>query len=151
MRWTPPARPVVLKSQRRFPLTDTGLAERFATQHGENARYCHTWGKWLHWDGTRWKIDDAGAIDQLGKLTVRSLLKEAADESDDDRRKALAKFAAATSPSPAVTRCCGWRGASRQSRFFPTLWTATPGGSIVRTEPSIYGRVSFARTDAMIA
>ncbi len=80
-------------SKRRFPSTDTGLAERFAAQHGNTARYCHPWGKWLTWDGTRWKIDEAGAIDQLGKLTVRSLLREAADEADDVARTALAKFA----------------------------------------------------------
>ena len=67
-----------------FPLTDTGLAERFALQHGDDVRYCHAWGKWLVWDGTRWKIDDGGMVDQLGKQTVRSILREAADEPDDD-------------------------------------------------------------------
>jgi putative DNA primase/helicase len=79
----------------RFPLTDTGLAERFALQHGEAVRYCHLWGKYLCWDGTRWKIDDQGAVDQLAKQTARSILREAADEPGDDRRKALTKFAAA--------------------------------------------------------
>ena len=76
-----------------FPLTDTGLAERFALQHGDNVRYCHQWAKWLAWDGTRWKIDDQGAVDQLAKQTARSILREAADERDDDRREALVNFA----------------------------------------------------------
>ena len=30
-----------------FPLTDTGLAERFALQHGDTVRYCHAWAKFL--------------------------------------------------------------------------------------------------------
>jgi putative DNA primase/helicase len=76
-----------------FPLTDTGLAERFALQHGDDVRFCFAWGKWLVWDNTRWKIDDGGTVEQLGKRTVRSIFGEAADEPDDARRKALAAFA----------------------------------------------------------
>jgi putative DNA primase/helicase len=76
-----------------FPLTDTGLAERFALQHGDDIRFCFAWGKWLVWDNTRWKIDDGGMVEQLGKRTVRSIFREAADEPDDARRKALASFA----------------------------------------------------------
>ena len=29
---------------------DITAAERFISQHGENVRYCHEWGKWLIWD-----------------------------------------------------------------------------------------------------
>jgi putative DNA primase/helicase len=79
-----------------FPLTDTGNAERFALQHGDDVRYCFAWGKWLCWDSTRWKIDNGGMVEQLGKQTVRSILHEAADEPDDDRREAIAKFAHAS-------------------------------------------------------
>ena len=78
---------------KHFPHTDTGLAERFALQHGDDVRYCHLWGKWLVWDGTRWKIDDGGMVDQLAKQTVRAILLEAADELDDKRREATVKFA----------------------------------------------------------
>ncbi len=81
------------KNAESFPLTDTGLAERFALQHGDSVRYCYPWGKYLCWDGTRWKLDDQGAVDQLAKQTVRSILREAADEPDDDRSKALVAFA----------------------------------------------------------
>jgi putative DNA primase/helicase len=79
-----------------FPLTDTGLAERFALQHGEDARHCFAWAKWLCWDGTRWRTDDSGMVDQLGKQTVRSIFYEAADEPNDNRREAIAKFAQAS-------------------------------------------------------
>lgn len=91
--WKPSPTPTITRDTEAFPLTDTGLAERFALQHGDDVRYCFAWGKWLCWDGTRWKIDDGGAVDQLGKQTVRSILREAADEPDDIRRRALTAFA----------------------------------------------------------
>jgi putative DNA primase/helicase len=78
----------------QFPLTDTGLAERFAFQHAETARYCHQWGKWLVWDGKRWKPDDSGTVEQLAKQTARNILTEAYNEPNDGRRRALAEFSA---------------------------------------------------------
>jgi putative DNA primase/helicase len=79
-----------------FNLTDLGNAERFAAQHGENARYCYPWRKWLVWTGARWERDDAGRVHQLAKETVRGIYREAADAEDNDRRKALAKHASAS-------------------------------------------------------
>ncbi|NLF71671.1 MAG: hypothetical protein GX575_21790 [Candidatus Anammoximicrobium sp.] len=75
------------------PWTDTGLAERFAALYGDRVRYCHPWGKWLAWDGRRWRLDDTGAIEQLAKRTARSILLEAAAEEDDVLRKKLRDFA----------------------------------------------------------
>lgn len=77
-----------------FPLTDTGLAERFAQQHAGRVRYCYPWGKWLAWDGRRWNEDATGIVEQLAKRTARSILQEAAAESDSDRMKDLCRFAA---------------------------------------------------------
>lgn len=79
-------------SKRRFKLTDLGNAERLVSQHGQNLRYCYPWGKWLAWSGQRWKVDDTGAIFRFAKLTVRSILEDAATEHDDDRRKALTQW-----------------------------------------------------------
>jgi len=84
---------------RTFPCTDLGNAERFAAQHRENVRFCHTWGKWLTWTGQRWKVDDTGRITQLAKDTVRSIYAEAANAIDDDHRKALAKHARSSEAS----------------------------------------------------
>ncbi len=92
-QWEPPAKPAERESAgQSLPMTDTGLAERFALQHGDSVRYCYPWGKYLCWDGARWKTDQ-GTVDQLAKQTVRSILREAADEPDDNRRKALVAFA----------------------------------------------------------
>jgi putative DNA primase/helicase len=78
---------------RGYNLTDLGNAERFIAQHGEDVRYCFPWAKWLVWTGTRWGRDDAGKVHRLAKEAVRGIYREASDEADEERRKALAKHA----------------------------------------------------------
>ena len=80
----------------RFNTTDMGNAERFVARHGEDARYCYPWGKWLVWTGARWERDDAGRVHRLAKETVRAIYAEAAAAEDEDRRKALARHATAS-------------------------------------------------------
>jgi len=79
-----------------FNLTDLGNAERFAARHGEGVRYCYPWRKWLVWTGAHWERDDAGRVHRLAKETVRAIYREASDAKVEDRRKALAKHAAAS-------------------------------------------------------
>jgi putative DNA primase/helicase len=79
-----------------FNLTDLGNAERFVAHHGTDVRYCYQWRKWLVWTGARWERDEAGRVHRLAKETVRSIYREASDEEDEDRRKALAKHARAS-------------------------------------------------------
>ncbi len=69
-----------------FPFTDLGNAERFAAQHGENVRFCHTWGKWLIWNGKRWEVDETNRIVQLAKHTVRQMYAEASVIEDYEKR-----------------------------------------------------------------
>ncbi len=38
--------------------TDEALALRFADLHADNLRFVATWGRWLHWNGTHWRLDD---------------------------------------------------------------------------------------------
>src|SRR5215211_7069457 len=81
---------------RGYNLTDLGNAERFVAQHGKNVRYCYPWRKSLIWTGSRWQRDEAGRVHRLAKETVRSIYREASEEEDEDRRKALAKHARAS-------------------------------------------------------
>jgi hypothetical protein len=37
-----------------FSLDEDGVALAFAARHKDELRYCHSTGKWFHWDGTRW-------------------------------------------------------------------------------------------------
>jgi putative DNA primase/helicase len=81
---------------RGYNLTDLGNAERFAAQHGKDAHYCYPWRKWLVWTEAQWERDEAGQVHRLAKETVRGIYREASDAEDEDRRKALAKHAAAS-------------------------------------------------------
>src|SRR5215208_420612 len=82
--------------RRGYNTTDLGNSERFIAQHGENVRYCYPWRTWLVWTGARWERDDSGRVHRLAKETVRSIYREASEEDDEGRRKALAKHARAS-------------------------------------------------------
>src|SRR5215210_4975916 len=76
--------------------TDTGNAERLSDRHGANLRYCHPWGKWLLYDGTRWRVDDRGAVVRLAKDTARSIFEEAKEAHSDEAAKRLGKWASSS-------------------------------------------------------
>jgi putative DNA primase/helicase len=78
---------------RSFKRTDTGNAERLVTAHRDSIRYCAPWGKWLCWDGKRWKLDDLEAVNYLAKRTVRSIYGEAERCGDASEAKEFAAWA----------------------------------------------------------
>lgn len=39
-------------------LSERGVAEVFATRHGQELRYCHTTSRWLRWDGSVWRVEE---------------------------------------------------------------------------------------------
>ena len=61
-----------------LPTTDLGNAERLVKQFGVDMRFCHSFGKWLIWDGKHWKIDTNGAAIRMAKQTVRLIHAEIA-------------------------------------------------------------------------
>lgn len=72
---------------------DAANATRFARQHSGCLRYVHAWNRWLEYDGTRWKVDDSGAVMRCAKLTASSIYSEAADCLDDGLQASLADWA----------------------------------------------------------
>jgi putative DNA primase/helicase len=83
-------------------LTDTGNAERFATQHEAHVKYCFEWDSWVVFDGRRWARDRDGQVFRLAKRTVRRILAEASKIDDDKVRKALAKHAQRSESAKAI-------------------------------------------------
>jgi hypothetical protein len=57
--------------------TDLGNARRLIARHGADIRFIPEWRNWIVWDGTRWRVDDDGAIMRLAKETVESMYAEA--------------------------------------------------------------------------
>ncbi len=84
-----------------FNFTDTGNAERFAHRHGARLRHCHMWRKFLVWDDRRWVIDTRGVASRMAKETARSIYADAAQAEDDERRKAIVKWATASESAKA--------------------------------------------------
>ncbi len=70
-----------------FPYTDSGNAERLIADHGEDFRYLHDRGKWLHWDGKRWSHDRTAEIHRAAKATVRAMYKNVSTIEDDTKRQ----------------------------------------------------------------
>src|SRR5215813_1187461 len=77
--------------------SDEALALRFADQYAKDLRYVAAWGRWLHWSGTHWRIDNTLHVFDL----VRALCREAAAECDDEK---LARILASAKTVAAVER-----------------------------------------------
>jgi putative DNA primase/helicase len=63
--------------------TDLGNAQKFVAENKDQIRYCPTWGRWLVWDGQRWKIDETGEVVRRAKKTVLALLDQARKNRTD--------------------------------------------------------------------
>lgn len=77
-------------------LCDIGNAAHFVRLHGDKLKYCFAWGKWLAWDGTRWKLDDDGTPVRCAKNVVSKMFEDGTQAADEIRRT-IAKFAVRSS------------------------------------------------------
>jgi P4 family phage/plasmid primase-like protien len=73
--------------------TDMGNGYRFARRCRLAVRYSSISGKWYVFDGRRWAEGENGETQRLAKQTVKSIYAEAAQTQDEERRKALARWA----------------------------------------------------------
>lgn len=64
--------------------TELANARRFVAAFGNDVLFCHAWGKWLAWDGARWKIDDDGAVTRMATTVADQVWHEAVDHRTDD-------------------------------------------------------------------
>lgn len=77
------------------PLTDHGNALRFVEQHRDAVRFVPAWGKWVRWDGKRWRASEF-AIDEA-MATARSIYVEAGACADPEQAKKLSAWAHSSS------------------------------------------------------
>lgn len=75
------------------PATDGGNAQRLIRLHQNNIKHCHTFKKWMVWDGHRWKIDGDGSTYRLCDDVIKEIYSEAANCIDSKDRQEWAKFA----------------------------------------------------------
>ena len=84
-----------------FPATDQGNAEMMVHRHGADLPFCHSYGRWLTWDGRRWAVDETGEVRRRMAETIRKgrLLQVMAEE-DPDKRRELLRFVRASESEP---------------------------------------------------
>jgi hypothetical protein len=87
----------------RSGFTDEALALRFADERRQDFRYVSAWGKWLHWDGHCWGLDDT----LLAFDEARKICRVAAAECNKPKLKTIlasAKTVAAVERLPRSDR-----------------------------------------------
>ncbi|HEY3897962.1 MAG TPA: phage/plasmid primase, P4 family [Chthoniobacter sp.] len=57
-----------------YTANDTGRARRFIDYYVDRLRYVPKFGKWMIWDGHRWRIDEDGAITRLAMEHSQALI-----------------------------------------------------------------------------
>ena len=71
--------------------SEESLALRFSRQYAGQLRYVAGWGRWMCWDGTRWREDDTLAVFDR----CRRICRRASAECGDVKERAAMKIAAA--------------------------------------------------------
>jgi putative DNA primase/helicase len=65
------------------PLTEDGIALRFAEAHADHLRYVAHRGEWVKWDGTRWKPDQILQVYDMVRASCRGDAKTYGNGSAD--------------------------------------------------------------------
>jgi putative DNA primase/helicase len=86
-------KPAVSTVPGRIPITETSNAERLCTKFGADLRYCSDRDAWCVWNGQIWCVSDTGGVMRRTHEVTRDIYLEAANETDDNLRKALAGWA----------------------------------------------------------
>ena len=61
-----------------LPFSEDDLADKFSTEHADDLRFCHDWGKWLEWCGTHWQVDRTVKVYDL----IREVCRQAAAKAN---------------------------------------------------------------------
>src|SRR6266404_1667330 len=77
----------------RIPITETSNAERLCAKHRDDLRYCSDRHVWCVWNGQFWAVNDIGGVMRRMQEVTREIYLEAANQPDENLRKALAGWA----------------------------------------------------------
>lgn len=96
-------------------LTEAAHAERFAQAYGHELRYDHRRGIWVMYRDGRWRLDPTETARNWGIQFARSRQREAAEETDIDKKARALKFLVHAESQSGVDRLMNL------SRIFPPL------------------------------
>jgi putative DNA primase/helicase len=83
-----------------FARTDLGNAEAFASATRDRLRFDHRHGRWLLFEGHRWRPDVDAAVWRLLTATTRRRLHAALELNDEADRRAAVKWALSSEARP---------------------------------------------------
>jgi putative DNA primase/helicase len=118
--------------------SEEALALRFSRKYEGELRYVAGWGRWMCWDGTRWREDDTLAVFDR----CRGICRRASAECGDAKERAAMKIAAAQTVA-AIERLAR---ADRRHAAIVEQWDAdplllnTPGGPVDLRTGELHGR-----------
>lgn len=91
-----------LKELVHFELSDTGNAERLEWVYGDSLRYCTASGRWLVWDGARWResasreatelYNYVTAVMRLSSLLYDDVIGVPTDKKESDQKQKFMNF-----------------------------------------------------------
>jgi len=106
-------------------VTEDSAAQLFVELHGDKLRYCHSHGKWFHWNGFYWEINNTS----LAFHWARELARQLAEDQDERKRYKIS----ATSFAGGVERFakCDPNVAVTMAFWDQDPWLlGTPGGTV---------------------
>jgi putative DNA primase/helicase len=115
-------------ADRPIEYSDESLAQRFTAQHEHDLRFANQWGRWLRWDGQRWRTDETLEAFDL----ARAVAREASAEIVSGSPRLAANVASAKTVA-AIERLAR---ADRRHAIRSEFWDAdpwllnTPGGTV---------------------
>jgi putative DNA primase/helicase len=95
---------------------DDDIALRFSCQHCDDLRFTAAWGRWNHWNGSRWEQDDTRNTLDMVRRTCREVSSDCGDED-------LGRHVASASTVAAVERLAR---ADRRHAATVDQWDADP-------------------------
>lgn len=117
---------IVALIDQRDTTTEDGIALEFARTHQGTLVWVQGWGRWLQFDGARWRADRTISVMDL----ARKLCRECA-ACDDDGKKAKVMRSAATIAAVERLARCDRRLAEVPESFDVDPWKLnTPGGVV---------------------
>ena len=109
---------------------DDALALRFTSRYEHDLRFVNPWGKWLIWDGKRWRADETLEPSDLARAVGREASAEIVERNGSAR---LAQAVASAKTVAAIERLAraDRRHASRIKDWDADPWLLnTPGGTV---------------------
>ncbi len=120
--------PLALRAGDRS-LNDIANGRRLVKKHGKDIRFCHPWGKWIVWDGKRWKVDDTGEVHRRAKDVSGDLWEECGklrNDVSDMMRAKINGFCRSTASSSGLGRMAECAASEPGAQILPGQLDANP-------------------------